>query len=114
MRAWVVLLLVVSALLAGCHTGEKACRSLRDAFKDKLMECYGLSEEQAKDAWKEVLASDGGESCQDVDDIRDPDEFWDECLPMYEMTTCEELDMSSGALPEACHDQLILIDPPGG
>lgn len=97
-------------LLPGCHSGEKACRTYRDTYRDKLVECGFATPEEADALWKDILASRGACKCDDVDDLRAPNQFWEDCMPTVRSWTCEQV--AEAELPPSCHDQLIVYDPP--
>jgi hypothetical protein len=90
--------------IAGCGgrvDPEKACRDLADAFGDLCDRCDPGTYQTCYDLIVQVADGD----CQNVVDIRDEDELYDDCIPFIESLQCDE-DLSR--LDSSCEEQLIV------
>jgi len=85
---------------------ELACDAFVDTLVEKLADdCQLASPSEARDIVRESFRAVGIGSCEDVDDIRDEDELYEECLPAVEALDCDEV---TTAQPPSCSGQLIV------
>jgi hypothetical protein len=94
--------------LVGCGPpeGEAGCLALVDTYATRLVECgeYETYEDAENAIYTAFFESGGWLTCRSVDELRDPESFYDECLPALETLDCDPAAPS----PAACSDQLIV------
>lgn len=104
------LALYAALVLPACspNAGVVGCEDFVEVMGDKAEEC-GFDREANEDA-----AEDGatmGMGCRAVVDLRDPDAFYDECLPYLRGLTCAELDNPDVMIPPSCSMQILVRAP---
>jgi hypothetical protein len=110
-RALLVAILCLAPLACGGDddgdpsgdTPADACRDLADAFGDKCEEC-GATYQECYDALEDAA----GGSCDNVVELRDRDELYDECIPWFRGLTCPELEDPNFTLDASCQGQLLV------
>ena len=110
MRAWVLfgVLFLGAVMVSGCgedgpRTPEGACVDLVNAFGGLCVRCDIGSFEECRSSLLDVVGGD----CANVIDIRDMDEFYEECIPWFNFLSCEEVQSEGFALDPSCRGQLL-------
>jgi len=90
------------ALLCGCGTSPvTACEDVVDAVGVAFVRCgFGTPE-----AVESVAETEFG-GCENIDDIRDIDELYEECIPAIRTLDCD--DIEAGRVPASCENQFLI------
>ena len=101
----ILLALVLVLFASSCNTPKSICNDMKGALDDLLVRC-GYAPLQ--------LLFDTGEpaTCDDVNEVENPDQLLNECIPWAQEATCEELEALASFSSVGCDFSLLKYYPP--
>lgn len=96
---------VIMAAACGEDEAEKACEDFADAFEDLGTRCFPDDPTAAPGLRDAALDAVDGD-CGNVIEVRDIDEFYDECLPWIDDVACSIVEDPGFELDSSCRGQL--------
>ncbi len=96
-----VLVALLAVFASSCNTPQSICYDMVEALDDLLARC-GSSERIML-----VLATGEPATCEDVNQVEDPDQLLNECIPWAQEATCDELAATSDFAEHGCDFSLL-------